>query len=96
MSTEQEEKEPNDEVMDEVVAEITQPIIVDLGNQKTKKLKQLKQGEGELWDEIFEVMSEVKNMLGEDLEGKLLVPIVMIYEKKRKRRRIDKLLFPLS
>lgn len=80
----------------ETVTEMTQPIIVDLGKQKSKKLKQLKKGEGELWDEIFEVMAEVKDMLGEEADGKMLVPIVMVYEKKRKRQRIEKLLFPLS
>ena len=64
--------------------------------QLLKKLKQLKRGEGELWDEIFDVVAEVKEMLGEEAEGKMLVPIVMLYEKKRKRQRIEKLLFPLA
>ncbi len=85
-----------EEEMNAITAEMTQPIIIDLGKQKPKRLKALKKGEGVLWDEIFEVMEEVKDMLGEEVEGKLMVPIVMIYEKKSKRNQIERLLFPLS
>lgn len=92
MTADQTESSPEQET----TTEMTQPIIVDLGKQKAKKIKRLKKGEGELWDEIFEVMAEVRDMLDEDAEGKVLVPIVMVYEKKRKRQRIEKLLFPLA
>ncbi len=85
-----------EEEISAITAEMTQPIIIDLGKQKPKRLKALKKGEGVLWDEIFEVMEEVKDMLGEEVEGKLMVPIVMIYEKKSKRNQIERLLFPLS
>lgn len=82
--------------MDGAMTEMTQPIIIDLGRQKSKKLKALKKGEGPLWEEIFEVVEEVKDLLGEEAEGKLMVPIVMIYEKKAKRSQIERLMFPLS
>src|SRR5712692_11028805 len=36
---------------EEVRAEMSQPIIVDLGRQKSTKRKDLKAGEGELWDD---------------------------------------------
>ena len=48
----------------DVAAEMTQPIIIDLGKQKGQALKDLKRGEGKLWDEVFEVVAEVKDMLG--------------------------------
>jgi hypothetical protein len=78
--------------------EMTQPVIVDLGSQKTRKLKALKKAKGELWDEVLDVMEEVKESLGADAEGKILVPVVMIYRRKPakgKSLRLNKVLFPL-
>ena len=80
----------------EVETEMTQPIIVDLGKQKASKLKALKEGEGELWDDILDVIEEVKEMLGPEAEGKLVVPIILLYEKKQKRARLENILFPLA
>ena len=79
----------------EVKAEMAQPIIIDLGRQKSQKLKDLKEGEGELWDEVLEVIEEAKEMLGAEAEGKLLMPLILIYEK-RQTPRLEKLLFPLA
>lgn len=77
--------------------EMTQPVIIDLGKQKRSSLKDLKRGEGKLWEEVFEVVDEVKDMLGADADGKVLIPVVMLYEKKTTRRRVDleRILFPL-
>jgi hypothetical protein len=77
--------------------EITQPVIIDLGKQKPKSIKELKKGEGKLWDEVFDVADEVKEMLGAEAEGKVLIPIVMLYKEKSKRRLLDinKIIFPL-
>ena len=77
--------------------EMTQPVIIDLGKQKRATLKDLKQGEGKLWDEVLDVVEEVKEMLGADADGKVLVPIVMLYQERSGRRRLDldRILFPL-
>lgn len=77
--------------------EMTQPVIIDLGRQKARALKDLKQGEGELWDEVFDVVEEVKELLGTEADGKVLVPIVMLYKERTGRRRLDldRVLFPL-
>jgi len=77
--------------------EMTQPVIIDLGKQRSKSIKELKNGEGELWDEVLEVADEVKEMLGAEAEGKILIPVIMLYQEKAGRRRIDleKLIFPL-
>lgn len=77
--------------------EMTQPVIIDLGKQKRANLKDLKQGEGKLWDEVLDVVEEVKEMLGADADGKVLVPIVMLYQERSGRRRLDldRILFPL-
>lgn len=77
--------------------EMTQPVIIDLGKQRGRSLKELKKGEGKLWDEVLEVVDEVKDMLGAEADGKVLVPIIMLYQEKSGRRRLDldKILFPL-
>jgi len=77
--------------------EMTQPVIIDLGKQRSKLIKELKNGEGELWDEVLEVADEVKEMLGAEAEGKVLIPVIMLYQEKLGRRRLDleKLIFPL-
>jgi hypothetical protein len=79
------------------LAEMTQPVIIDLGKQRRSTLKDLKKGEGELWDEVLDVIGEVKEMLGAEAEGKVLVPVVMLYQEKTSRRRLDldRILFPL-
>ena len=78
-------------------AEMTQPVIIDLGKQRPRALKDLKKGEGKLWDEVLDVSEEVKDMLGKEAEGKVFVPIVMLYQEKSGRRRLDldKIIFPL-
>ena len=80
----------------EASTEMTQPVIIDLGGQKSKYIKELKEGEGELWEEVFDVIDEVKDMLGAEAEGKVLIPVIMLYEKNQSRRLdLDKILFPL-
>jgi hypothetical protein len=78
--------------------EMTQPVIIDLGKQKAKAVKALKEGEGDLWTEVLEVVEEVRDMLGNEAEGKVLVPVVIVYRRKPKRRRlnVNRLLFPLN
>ena len=77
--------------------EMTQPVIIDLGKQRSKSIRELKKGEGELWDEVLDVADEVKEMLGAEAEGKVFIPIIMLYQEKSGRRRLDldKILFPL-
>src|SRR5688572_33273234 len=81
----------------EMPTEMTQPVIVDLGRQKSRYIKELKQGQGKLWDEVLDVVDEVKDMLGKEAEGKVLVPVVMFYERTRTLQPLDleKILFPL-
>ena len=55
---------------------MTQPIIVDLGKRKASRLQELKEGEGKLWDEVLDVLEEVKEALGKEADGKLMVPVV--------------------
>lgn len=79
----------------ETTTDMAQPIIIDLGRQKSQQIKDLKEGEGELWDETLDVIQEAKEMLGAEVQGKVLMPIILIYEK-RQARRVERLLFPLA
>ncbi len=78
----------------EKTTEMTQPVVIDLGKQKPNNIKKLKNGEGTLWVDMLNVVDEVKEMLGEEANDKVIVPVVMIYQKTPKRRRLDKLIFP--
>jgi hypothetical protein len=76
----------------EATVDVTQPIIVDLGKQRPKQIKRLKRGRGKLWAEVVDVIEEVGAQLGDDLEGKTIVPVVMVYRKKSKRKGLNPLL----
>lgn len=69
--------------------EMTQPVIIDLGKQRRRALKSLKRGEGKLWDEVLDVVEEVKDMLDTDADGKVLVPVILIYRERSQRRRLN-------
>ncbi len=60
------------------------PVLVDLGRKRGKQLKQLKRGEGPLVDELADVIEQVREQLAGDLEGKTILPVVLIYERRRK------------
>jgi hypothetical protein len=77
--------------------EMTQPIVIDLGKKKNRAVKSLKKGKGKLWGEVLDVVAEVKDRLGAEADGKVLVPIVMIYREKprRKGRNLERFLSPL-
>ena len=80
-----------------VSTEMTQPVIIDMGRQRRRALKNLKNGEGKLWDEVLDVVEEVKELLGTDADGKVLVPIILLYRERSRRRRLnlDRLLPPV-
>jgi hypothetical protein len=75
--------------------EMTQPVIIDLGRQRPRSLRDLKKGEGKLWDEVLDVAEEVKEMLGAEADGKVLIPIVMLYQQKSGRLNLGNVIFPL-
>ncbi len=63
------------------------PIVLDLGKVKRKQVKKLKQGIGPLLGEVHEAIASVHQELAAEADGKVLVPVVLLYERKRKKRR---------
>jgi len=73
--------------------EVTTPVIIGMGKTKKKHIKRLKKGKGRLMDEVVDVLDEVAEELGDELDGKVMVPIVIVYKEKKKKNRY-RLRFP--
>ena len=58
-------------------------IVVDLGKQTTKKIKKLRKGTGPLPAKLEAAIREAKARVGAD---KSIIPVVLLYEKKAKRK----------
>lgn len=71
------------------------PIIIDLGKEKRKRIKALKRGRGKLMLEVAAVINDAQLNLGGAADGKEIIPIVLIYKQKRKKRRAGGLTLPL-
>jgi len=63
------------------------PVILELGRASRKRIRDLKQGRGPLLEDIQDAMTEVTTTLGEQASGKQLIPVVLLYRKKSRRRR---------
>lgn len=66
---------------------VTQPIVIDRGKRRRKQISQLKRREGGLWTEVADTVQHVVAQLGDECHGKIVVPVVVIYRKKNKRKR---------
>lgn len=73
---------------------VSAPIILDMGKTKRRRVRQLKRGRGRLLDDVQDAVQQVSAEMGEQANGKQLVPVVLIYRKKRKRGRGGNLFFP--
>ncbi len=62
------------------------PVVVDLGKKSRKQIRNLKKGKGKLVRDVAAVLDEVRANGGAELAGKELVPIVIVYRRKPKRR----------
>ncbi len=68
------------------MAELLHPLVVDLGKAKREQVKALMLGRGDLVSNVKEALEQIREGLGADASGKRLLPIVVVYEKKRSRR----------
>jgi hypothetical protein len=63
------------------------PVILDLGKKKRKAIKDLKKGRGKLVDEVMEAVSRLEASLGEEANGKTILPVVVLYKEKKRLPR---------
>jgi hypothetical protein len=81
---------------DETAEASCSPTVIDLGKVRPKRIKQLRQGQGPLVQKVDEALREVRQRLPGELAGKQLVPVVLVYRKKRKKSGRRTLLNPLG
>jgi hypothetical protein len=77
------------------MSETIPPVVVDLGEQKSKTLRDLQNGEGPLMEDVARVLEDVRANSSE-LAGKELVPMVIIYRKKPKGKSCGMLSLPFA
>jgi hypothetical protein len=64
---------------------VAAPIVVSLGKESRKRIRQLKRGRGKLMDEVGHVMEQVQANFGEHADGKVFVPVLLVYRRKQRR-----------
>lgn len=61
--------------------------ILNVGKQRKRRIRQLKRGEGRLAQKVDLTLGQVRSMLGAELEGKAVIPVILLYRKKSRGRR---------
>lgn len=74
---------------------VTPPIILDLGKTSRKSIRQLGEGSGKLVADVQDAVAQVTASLGDQANGKQLVPMILVYQKKRRKNKNGGGLFPL-
>jgi hypothetical protein len=73
------------------------PVIVELGTKSKKAINNLKRGTGRIMDEVEEAIEQVRSRLPDADRNKQILPIVLIYRRKRRRVALPPLPFsPLN
>ena len=62
------------------------PLVIDLGKVKKKRIKDLKAGRGPLLGEVHDAVEAVRRDLGAEAAGRELVPVVILYRPKRRKK----------
>lgn len=61
-------------------------VVIDLGKVKRKSIRQLKEGQGKILQEVDDVVGMVREELAGELEGREILPVVVLYEKRSKKK----------
>jgi hypothetical protein len=64
---------------------VNAPLILDLGRTTRKNVRELRRGRGKLLGDIHDAIEEATTSLGDQADGKQLIPVVLIYQRKKKR-----------
>lgn len=64
------------------------PIVLDMGKVGRKKIRELKkEGKGEMLNDVNEAIEHARAQLGPVLASKSLLPVVLVYEKKPRKKK---------
>lgn len=74
------------ETPSEDTLEVHAPFIFDIGKRKKKVCKRIKEGRGPVQKNIEEALEYTADEMGDAAKGKVFVPVVVLYERRRKRR----------
>jgi hypothetical protein len=70
-------------------------VILDVGKQKKKRIKQLKRGEGDLLEEVRLAVAHNRAKSGNSSADVIPVVIVFSYDKKTKKKRALPMMAPI-
>jgi uncharacterized protein DUF6200 len=70
------------QIQDRRVGQVSPPVVVSLGKQSRKRIRSLKRGKGKLVDEVNSVVDQVRASFGDGADGKVFVPVVVVYRRK--------------
>ena len=62
-------------------------VVIDMGRVRSQKIEDLKDGTGPLVDEIDETLARVQDHYADELKGKEILPVVLIYKRRVRRSR---------
>lgn len=63
------------------------PIIIDVGKVKRRDLRDFREGHGTLAQEVTAALEETRKSLSPEAAKKELVPVVLVYRKRQRRRK---------
>lgn len=73
------------------------PVVVDLGSRGKKAIRNLKNGTGALMVEVDSAIDHVRSTLPDTEKNKTIIPVVLIYRRKKRRGRMTDLTYsPLN
>jgi len=63
------------------------PVVIDLGKASRRRIKRLKRGRGRLTEEVAETLQQLESSVATPGENRVIVPIIVVYRRKRKGGR---------
>jgi len=62
------------------------PIFLNVGRKRKSRIKRLKRGTGKLVDKVFRAVAEVAERHNLAASGKEIVPVVIVYRQRKRRK----------
>lgn len=66
----------------------TEVQVIEAGKASRKDVRRLKRGRGRLARKVLDEVDAVAREMGPDAEGKVFVPVVVVYKKKLRKRSL--------